>query len=196
MNDKKSTTDTEFIELKKLLKEIPKVKAPDNFEFNLMTKIQNGNLEVKHEKKKNFWRGALTPAIAFAASVFLILFVFNWGDEVGDNPWNIAPKLIQENVADLTPNESVKSDESFKEKKINQNSLNKNTIQYPLTKNNSYNLDEDIKTPNSRISNTGAATLAGANNAPLFDGFFIREVEKNKIVDSTKVNKDSTNADK
>ena len=71
MNEEKFTDDNEFKELKKLLKDLPKVNAPDNFEFNLMTKIQNKSFEVKSEKKKGWLTWSLTPAIAFAMSVIL-----------------------------------------------------------------------------------------------------------------------------
>ena len=193
MNDKKSTTDTEFQELKKLLKEIPKVKAPDNFEFNLMTKIQNQNFEVKSEKKKNIFSWALTPAIAFAASVFIIVFFFNLSDDAGEDPWHIAPKLIQENVANITTNESNNITPKVVPNKVAiENKMTQSLNQYPLTKNNSINLDDDLQIPSNRIGNTGEARLAGANNGLPFDGFFIREIEKNKKIDSTSVKKDST----
>jgi len=86
MSTEKFTDDNEFNELKKLLKDLPKVNAPDNFEFNLMTKIQNKSFEVKSEKKKGWLTWSLTPAFAFAMSVFLIFFVFTGEEESEDNP--------------------------------------------------------------------------------------------------------------
>jgi hypothetical protein len=53
-------------------------------------------------------------------------------------------------------------------------------------------LDDDIQIPSNRIGNSGEARLAGANNGSQFDGFFIREIEKNKKNDTTNVGQDST----
>jgi hypothetical protein len=39
--------DNGYEKLIKDLKKLPKVDAPDNFEYNLMTRIQNGQFETK-----------------------------------------------------------------------------------------------------------------------------------------------------
>ena len=100
MSEERFSDDNEFKELKKLLKDLPKVNTPDNFEFNLMTKIQNKSFEVKSEKKKSWLTWSLTPAITFAMSVFLIFFVFTGEEESEDNPWNTLPRLMEENVVE------------------------------------------------------------------------------------------------
>jgi len=38
-----NSTNKEFNHVIKLLKELPKEQAPDNFEYNLLTKIKNKN---------------------------------------------------------------------------------------------------------------------------------------------------------
>lgn len=56
------------------LKELPKVNAPDDFEFNLMIKITNGEFEPEAEEKRQsklLW--ILTPAALVVTAV--ILFV-------------------------------------------------------------------------------------------------------------------------
>ncbi len=187
MNEKNSTTNTEFNELKKLLKEIPKVKAPDNFEFNLMTKIQNKNFEIKSEKKKSIFSWALTPAIGFAATVFIVIFLFSFESEVGDDPWQITPKLIQENAAELKVGKSQKNNIASEKAFVAKSSAH----EYPLAKGNSISLDEDMKISN-KFGNTGKARLASANDGLPFDGFYIREIEKHEKVDTTNSMKDST----
>ena len=64
---KKNYDDHEnyFPDLKKDLKNLPKVNAPENFEFNLMTRIQNKNFGTMEDKRTKFsWIKFLTPALA------------------------------------------------------------------------------------------------------------------------------------
>jgi hypothetical protein len=210
MNDKKITDDSEFSELKKLLKEIPKVDAPDNFEFELMTRIQNQNFEIKHEKKKNIFSWALTPAIAFAASVFLIFFVFAGEDDLHDNPWNIAPQLINDNIAEVQTNQpklSIKEKNS--DVKLNKQTSNKierkglstsNPMvkDFPFDKESSVNLDEVLQSEQNINADIGSAQLASSsnNNNSRFDGFFLREIKEIPRKDSLESKKDSTNKSK
>jgi hypothetical protein len=206
MNEEKFTDDNEFSELKKLLKEIPKVKAPDNFEFNLMTKIQNQNFEVKSEKKKSIFSWALTPAIAFAVSVFLVLFLFTNEDDLLDNPWNSTPRLIENNIAEVNsdqPKTSAKKKSSSPKanksisNKVSSNNLvaeTNNQKDFPFEKGTSVNLDEGLQIDSNPNSNTGSARLAGSSNSNTsrFNGFFLREVEKYQKEDSLDSRKDST----
>jgi len=201
MNDKKFTDDNEFNELKDLLKELPKVKVPDNFEFNLMTKIQNKSFEVKSEKKKNWLTWSLTPAIAFAMSVFLIFFVFTGAEESGDNPWNTLPRLMEESVSEVeTPNvdkeqlanEVVKKEiikTSNPQNLATSNSVKKN---YPFKKKSSINFDEYLQSDANTSSEAGPQ-LAGSQNskASPFDGFFLRQRRDAQKRDSIKKDKDS-----
>ncbi|MCK5456047.1 MAG: hypothetical protein KAI45_02905, partial [Melioribacteraceae bacterium] len=76
--EKKNHIDNEkeFEKLQTLLKELPKIEAPDNFEYNLMTRIQNKNFDIKSEKKKSIFFWVYTPTFALVASVILVFFVF------------------------------------------------------------------------------------------------------------------------
>lgn len=208
MNDKKFTDDNEFSELKKLLKEIPKVDAPDNFEFELMTRIQNQNFEIKYEKKKNIFSWALTPAIAFAASVFLIFFIFTGEDDLHDNPWNIAPRLIDENIAEVQniqpkisvngKNADTKLNKSTS-KKIENKRLATNNFKvkdFPFDKESSVNLDEVLQTEQKLNAGIGSAQLASSSNNSRFDGFFLREIKEIPRKDSLESKKDSTTQSK
>ncbi|MBZ0180573.1 MAG: hypothetical protein K8F36_14910 [Melioribacteraceae bacterium] len=58
------------------LKNLPRIQAPDNFEFNLNTKIQNGSFELKGEstpKKTFFW--VTVPAFSLVLSAVILFFV-------------------------------------------------------------------------------------------------------------------------
>ncbi|MBU0474187.1 MAG: hypothetical protein KKF62_08480 [Bacteroidetes bacterium] len=201
MNEEKFTDDNEFSELKKLLKEIPKITAPDNFEFNLMTRIQNKNFEIKSEKKKSFFSWSLTPAIAFAATVFVAFFVLSDGDELGDNPWQSPPQLIENQLSELDVNQPLSNgvEQSSNTEKNNEESNlvthSKSSVQkqFPFDAKGSFSLDEDIHTNARQNFSSGEAHLANSSNENLssFDGFFLREVKKLPKADSLN-KKDST----
>lgn len=208
MNEEKFTDDNEFIELKKLLKEIPKVKAPDNFEFNLMTRIQNKNFEVKSEKKRSIFSWALTPAITFATTVLILVFVFTETDEVEDNPWQTPPQLIENQISEtesiLQQDEKVESNSySSAENVANNNNTSSNSSEKLIKKQagrrniqfnklDSYSLDDDINANSTQKRNFGATHLANASNDNLssFDGFFLREVKKETPKDTLNIKKD------
>lgn len=194
MNEEKFTDDNQYKELKKLLKEIPKVSAPDNFEFNLMTKIQNKNFEMKSKKKKTIFSWALTPAIGFAASVFLILFLFTGNENLDNsNSWQIAPKLIESSIAETVS--SIRSELNSKKapmvKRVNKKET-KNELdaqqQLPFDTRTSVSLDEGLQSDVNPNSNFGSARLAGSSNDGLimFNGFFLREVKRDERKDTLK----------
>ncbi|MCF6268231.1 MAG: hypothetical protein L3J41_00805 [Melioribacteraceae bacterium] len=202
MNEEKFTDDNEFNELKKLLKDLPKVNAPDNFEFNLMTRIQNKNFEVKSEKKKSWFSWSLTPAIAFAASVFLIFFLFSGGeDESNDNPWNTLPQLMEENIAEA---DNPKIDKEEVDKLSANNEITKTNTppnlaasnnakkDYPFEKESSINFDEYLQSDAQKPAEVGAQ-LAGSQDAKTspFDGFFLRKRKDVQKRDSIKKDNDS-----
>ncbi len=203
MNEEKFTEDNEFSELKKLLKEIPKVKAPDNFEFNLMTKIQNQNFGIDSKRKKSIFSWALTPAIAFAASLFFVVFLFSGKDEVIENPWNTTPRLIENGFADIKSEaprtHNPKKQKSTKQIEIDNYVANNSATQnFPFDKRTSVNLDDRLQPKSNLNARVGSAQLAGSSNSSAlpFDGFFLREVEKYKREDSLQSSKDSLNASK
>ena len=201
MNEEKFTDDNEFKELKKLLKDLPKVNAPDNFEFNLMTKIQNKSFEVKSEKKKGWLTWSLTPAIAFAMSVFIIFFVFT-GEEVSDdNPWNTLPRLMEESVAEAeTPSlDEDQFEEKVVKKEIVKTSSPKNLAKsnsikkdFPFKEKSSINFDEYLQADAPPSSDVGPR-LAGSQKAKAspFDGFFLRQRRDAQERDSIKKDQDS-----
>ena len=201
MNEEKFTDDNEFNELKNLLKELPKVNAPDNFEFNLMTKIQNKSFEIESEKKKSWLSWSLTPAIAFAASVFLVFFIFTGEDESTDNPWNTLPRLMEENVTEReTPSSDKRqlnkpsSNKDISKKSNSNNLATSSSIKkdFPFEEKSSINFDEYLQSDANQSAYAGQQ-LAGSqsSNASPFDGFFLRQRRDAQERDSIKKDKDS-----
>lgn len=79
--------EDKFSKTLKSLKELPKVNAPDNFEFNLMIKITNGEFNSEaEEKRQSKWLWILTPAALVVTSVILFITLSQNDIETQLNP--------------------------------------------------------------------------------------------------------------
>ena len=78
MNEKHYNEEgNKYPEITKLLKELPEVKAPDDFDYKLMIKIQNGQFESNRElNRKSSGSWVFIPAAAVAVSSVLLFFIF------------------------------------------------------------------------------------------------------------------------
>lgn len=219
-NDKISNEEKEFEKLQTLLKELPKVNAPENFEFNLMTKIQNKNFKIKSEKKKNIFYMVYAPTFALAASIILVFMIFTDKGVDSEDLWNIQPKLrpeipsskvsnsdnqINENEAALEPpiNKRKSSDRSNTSVQIQEPSFEKSNIavnnksqpDYPFDKSESVDIDKLLEADESASPTNGIfkSQLAGENDAAesQFKGFFIRQKEVEAKKESLRIHEDS-----
>ena len=100
--------EKEFEKLQTLLKELPQIEVPDNFEYNLMTRIQNKNFDIKSEKKKSIFFWVYTPTLALVASVILVFFVFTDSEIDTEDTWNSQPKLRPQLQSSQISNSSAK----------------------------------------------------------------------------------------
>ena len=72
----KSYNNNEQADMLKDLKNLPKIKVPDNFEYNLMTKIQNKNIGLTINNEYHFnWVKFFAPS-ALIISLVLVFFIF------------------------------------------------------------------------------------------------------------------------
>ena len=88
----------------KILGELPKIGAPDNFEYNLMTKIQNKNFgdegNTTSQKSKFSW--IFAPASVVAVSIVIMFFVFDFQKVEPENLLMSEPQKRNELTAGLT----------------------------------------------------------------------------------------------
>lgn len=95
MTKQYNNKDNQFEEVTNLLKELPNVTAPPDFEMNLRRKINN--LKYSQEKAvlpKFSFKKALIPVTTLATSVIVFFIIFNQtqNKEV-ENPFTAVPKL-------------------------------------------------------------------------------------------------------
>jgi len=77
-----------YEKLIKDLKNLPKVDAPDDFEYKLMIKIQNGQFEtskVEKDSSNRLWK--FIPATAVVLSTVIIFFVVKETAVINQNPY-------------------------------------------------------------------------------------------------------------
>lgn len=85
------------------LKGLPEVKAPHNFEADLMRRI---NSEKFEENKQGFWAkiflpSRLIPSAGLAIAAVLLLFVINLNSDEAENPLLMEPK-VREDIIEAT----------------------------------------------------------------------------------------------
>lgn len=191
--------EKEFESLIKSLKELPKIDAPDNFEFNLMVKIKNGNFEKKEEHSFSKWLYIFTPA-AVTVAVVLMFFVFNFSgyDDsfLFDKPIKIAANnkshdtlQIQEIIVNNAGIGTEKQNNSVKvEKKTyavvvqNNDVVTKTQNKFPLDDSKSVDLDKVISGDQSVSGgNTRVRLVSDGDNYYPFDEFLVKPNKKEDV---------------
>lgn len=191
------------------LKELPKINTPDNFEFLLMTRIQNKNFENEKVIKEQFNFVKFFAPSAVVLSVIVLFFIFFPGnDSQYDNPLMSDPQQIasqidlQKDNSELTGKSA--SSESKSITKIDQSSpafnvsvnpndaVLKQNSKYPIFRNRSVALDDYITGENQRRNNLQQGNVVKSGDAsPEFDGFFIREEPDQKTIEKYRAMLDS-----
>ena len=78
-----------------LLKELPKISTPDNFEYKLMLKIKNGNFELTDSKiRRSGFSWMFIPAAAVVSSFIIMFFIYNQNvNPESENPLMSKPQM-------------------------------------------------------------------------------------------------------
>jgi len=92
--------------VRKILKSLQHVKAPDNFEAKLFQKINSAEFSSAEKKvrrlpdwKKIFSKSTLIPSAALAIVAVIILYIVNLQPIKKENPFAITPQLRNKVVA-------------------------------------------------------------------------------------------------
>lgn len=200
-----------------LLKELPREKALDDFEYILRVKIENKNFDLKTEKKSFFplWK-IIVPATGTAVAAIL-LFVISLGEpENLENPFQIEPQpravnsstgydniseSIKEkgtgNISDKDVLITTQREKIFRKesRKVNRNDvlISEPNIKpdFPFKEESSTNLD-DLRNQRNKFALRSSASLTGRSNSEyFFNGFYIREEVDKEYVDKLRAKIDS-----
>ena len=171
--------DQEYEGVKKILKGLHHVKAPANFEADLMRRINAG--KYKEEKTESWFSRFFAPkrfipSAALAIVAVLILFVIKPGSSTIENPFNTKPRLREDMITTATQmSEEKKVDVELQkmiEPKKNNGSLKqKSEVAKTNAKGeNDYNV-KDFQT--DRAGSSYASQNVGAVSSPNVSNYYI-----------------------
>jgi hypothetical protein len=112
----------QYSEIIKTLKGLQKVKAPANFEADLLRRINSG----KYEKERSFWEklllpSRLIPSAALVLAAVIVFFVLNMNSATVENPLLMAPRVREDVIATknlpVTPKDAQVNPQKEKAKK-------------------------------------------------------------------------------
>ena len=183
------------------LKSLPKIKAPENFEYNLMTRIQNQNFgELKKERVPFNIIKFLAPSAVVVTAFILFFLFYSPSQQQIDNPFMIDPPAIVSDSQgtitstnkDLAFNNQTSASESQTrtvEPQINKqgegnldvkpqtnDAVVKRQGKYPINSRRSVALDDFISGDSQQKSTMERGNIVNnGEQAPDFDGFYIRQ---------------------
>ena len=173
------------------LQNLPKVETPENFEYNLMTRIKNKNFGIIEEEKQSFnWIKFLAPS-AIVVTAIILLFVFLPASQQINNPLlNSVQNVDGQSI--LSNNDETGSNAAKNNSLQNKNSaaLNSSTVTSSSPSKSINRIDKNFALSSSRpgvslddyISGSShqrdmlrGNIVNGGNELTPNDGFFISE---------------------
>lgn len=206
MSEFYNNEEQKFSNLLSDLKKLPKIEAPDNFEFNLMTRIENKNFgQVEEERPKFNLLKFLAPSAAVLATVLLFFIFYPQKNEV---PTQIANQPTTTDSQSIVGNSANKNFESLfsKEEKKSSNQKrevvsqpNQNIAQNPqavkspvqFNQRRSVAVDDYISGANSNQNSAVRSNIVNSGDEPLVDGFLIEKKTDKKTIEKLRSELDS-----
>lgn len=210
-----SNDEEKFSQLIQDLKSLPKVKAEENFEYNLMIKIQNKNFDLSTPERAFIFNRKLVPAAVFAFSVIVLFFIVSEPGTGLENPLLSDPPVRADysqskvDTIELThPGVEVSAVQPMadqpeeKEIKPQQNivrvvvepsdAVTVEEVELPFSDDNSVDLDSFVKGKSKTSSTiTRGRIVSGGSQSSQFDGFLIREKASREVIEAHRARCDS-----
>jgi hypothetical protein len=197
-----------------LLKELPKIKAPDNFELSVMTRIHNQNFDIERDKSNEFtvW-GFLKPAAVVTLTAVIVFFVIDLSTIDVQNPLLTKPEPMDVSFSDEEESFSLQKEfiveESVEPERKKKDEAHSAAAEMPSPQNQAYkvvinendviskepldlNFDNKSVDVDSHLGRVAAPSSrsdllsvgAGERQRPVFDGFHTRSIENEWLRDS------------
>ncbi len=202
--------DKKYKKVIDLLNSLPKVKPPDNFEYNLKVRIENKNFDINDipEKTKNKYP-ALIPGFAFILTIFALVYFFTDRTIEVENPFTSLPDVrskitafkadtftVSNKSGDLNdispPSESrISSNKGEPESDDNPETyrvilhpndvVQNERVPYPFDTTKTVNVDSFIGKMKTRNNNNSIARLVGSHPEFDFNGFYTKNTNKKEV---------------
>lgn len=195
MNKIYNDSDNKHSNLIRDLKNLSKVNAPENFEFNLMTRIENKNFNLPEEERPRFSLiKFLAPSAVVVTAVLLFFIFYPNGGQLNNTQQNQQPAVSQ-SVADNVPAANTQTSvkvvpknetpavtrrqitvDSFRDQSI-RNQARANTQPIPLQRNPySVSVDKYISGNNNTPTDLSQGNVVSGGDQPMEnDGFFFKQ---------------------
>ena len=196
-----------YSQMIKDLQNLPKVETPENFEYNLMTRIKNKNFGIIEEEKQSFnWIKFLAPS-AIVVTAIILLFVFLPASQQINNPLlNSVQNVDGQSI--LSNNNETGSNAAKNNALQNKNSaaLNSSTVTSSSPSKSINRIDKNFALSSSRpgvslddyISGSShqrdmlrGNIVNGGNELTPNDGFFISEKSDQNTLNKYRAQLDS-----
>jgi len=196
MNKIYNNSETEQSKLVKDLKELPKIKAPDNFEFNLMTKIENRNFGKQKEERLQFNLLKFLAPSAVVIAAIILFFVFLPTTNQNNNPIQTPDsKMIVDNSSSLTKEIADKKVSPSTQSNSNVAAIQQNSKQVgqsPINNPRAIRVDDYIANENANQKDMEHGNVVKSGNEPAqYDGFFVTEKPDKKTLEKIRAQLDS-----
>jgi hypothetical protein len=200
MNKIHNKNEAEQLKLIKDLQELPKIKAPDNFEFNLMTRIRNQNFGKQKEDRLQFNFFKFLAPSAVVVTVIILFFIFfpltnqnnnslqtPSGQMIVDNSSTISKGIAEKN-ANLSAQNNVKNNSL----PSNERTFSNQQMQSPLNNPRAIKVDDYISNENAKHQDLERGNIVNGGNEPAqYDGFFYSEKPDKKTLEKYRTKIDS-----
>ena len=206
MSEFYNNEEQKFSSLLSDLKKLPKIEAPENFEFNLMTRIENKNFgQVEEERPKFNLLKFLAPSAAVLATVLLFFIFYPQENEIPTQIANQPKTTDSQSIVGNSANKNFESLFSTDEKKSsnqkrevvtlpNQNiAQNPQAVKPPVQFNQrrSVAVDDYISGANSNQNSAVRSNIVNSGDEPLVDGFLIEKKTDKKTIEKFRSELDS-----
>lgn len=206
MSEFYNNEDQKFSNLLSDLKKLPKIEAPDNFEFNLMTRIENKNFgQVEEERPKFNLLKFLAPSAAVLATILLFFIFYPQKNEV---PTQIASQPKSADSQSIVGNSANKNFESLFSKEEKKQSAQKQEVVSQSNQNIAQNsapvkspvqfnprrsvaVDDFISGANSNQNSAAGSNIVNSGDRPIVDGFLIEKKTDKKTIEKFRSELDS-----
>lgn len=196
MNKIYNDSNNKHSNLIKDLKNLPKVDAPDNFEFKLMTRIENKNFNLLQDERPKFGLiKFLAPSAVVVTAVLLFFIFYPKSDQLNNVQVNQPQPSVSQPLADNTPvikKEAAKNNsfpkeqmvtsqdqvavENFQDRSLESSAQAANKSVPLLRNSNSVSVDKYISGDNFTQSDLSRGNVVNSGDQPVEnDGFFFKQ---------------------
>ncbi|MEW6701708.1 MAG: hypothetical protein AB1298_03225 [Bacteroidota bacterium] len=182
----------------KNLKELPQIKAPENFDYNLMTRIRNKNFSSFEEERKHFSWGKFLAPSAIVVTAIILFFIFLPPSQEINNSILVQPQRVDSQSIVGSSNVIKKENANLSQRSnspaapASEAAIPKTRTRLPINNPRAISLDDYISGGNINQKEIERGNVVKSGNEPAeFDEFFVTEKPDQKTLEKYRAKIDS-----